>query len=318
MNEKIFVNIASYKDPLLFSTIKSAVKNATRPEMLVFGIVDQGHHAQHDAIADLPFAKQVRYVFVDARDTLGACWARSLGQSLYDGEQFYLQLDSHMSFVPGWDSILRDQHRKLLEREPKPIITTYPHAFTIEDGIVKHACGLDVDSVLVIRPCKDSVPTPDKCAINIQAYHLNTTQAVIGCHIAAGFIFCAGSFVEEVPYDPFLYFHGEEHALAARAFTHGWCIFHTPMVPVFHLYKMPNTHYDSQHWAGPLNDKRSFTPTELTNRSNKRLERLLRGDGLPGAYGLGKVRSIEDFYAISGINYRTNTVTDIFNGRLYL
>lgn len=316
MEDKIFISVASYKDPLLFDTLRSAVKNATRPEALVFGVVDQGHHAQHDAIADLPFAKQVRYVFVNAKDTLGACWARSLVQSLYDGEKYYMQIDAHMSFTPGWDSNLRDRHTQLLAREPKPIITTYPHGFSIVDGVVKHDCGLDVDSVLVIRPCKDRVPTESKSAINIQAYHLHSTTAVIGSHIAAGFIFCAGNFVEEVPYDPFMYFHGEEHALSVRAFTKGWCIFHPPMVPLFHMYKQPNTFHDSHHWAGEVNNQRSHNHVYLTNRSDERLNRLLRGDGLPGAYGLGTVRSIEDFYVVSGINYRTNTVVDVFNGRL--
>ena len=43
---------------------------------------------------------------------------------------------------------------------------------------------------------------------------------------------------------------------------------------------------------------------------------LLRGDGLPGAYGLGNVRTLDEFMAFSGIDYKTNGVTEPYEGRL--
>ena len=38
---KIFINIASYRDPLLLDTINSAYENAYNKENLIFGIVEQ-------------------------------------------------------------------------------------------------------------------------------------------------------------------------------------------------------------------------------------------------------------------------------------
>jgi len=40
--------------------------------------------------------------------------------------------------------------------------------------------------------------------------------------LAAGFLFAPGCFVQEVPYDPELYFMGEKSAMTVRAFTHGY------------------------------------------------------------------------------------------------
>ena len=40
---KIFIQIASYRDPELEKTIKSAIENAKRPKNLVFGIARQYH-----------------------------------------------------------------------------------------------------------------------------------------------------------------------------------------------------------------------------------------------------------------------------------
>jgi len=34
--------------------------------------------------------------------SLGPCWARHLAQSLHNGEDYVLQIDSHMRFRPNW------------------------------------------------------------------------------------------------------------------------------------------------------------------------------------------------------------------------
>ena len=40
---KIFIQVASYRDPQLIPTIESALENAKHPENLVFGIARQYH-----------------------------------------------------------------------------------------------------------------------------------------------------------------------------------------------------------------------------------------------------------------------------------
>ena len=40
---KIFIQVASYRDPQLIPTIKSALENAKKPNNLVFGIARQYH-----------------------------------------------------------------------------------------------------------------------------------------------------------------------------------------------------------------------------------------------------------------------------------
>ena len=71
---------------------------------------------------------QVRTIEVHASESKGACWARHKVQSLWQGEDYYLQIDSHMRFVQGWDEILI----AMLEQcdSPKPVLSTYPLQFT--------------------------------------------------------------------------------------------------------------------------------------------------------------------------------------------
>ena len=40
---KIFIQIASYRDPELVKTVKSAIENSKNPKNLVFGIARQFH-----------------------------------------------------------------------------------------------------------------------------------------------------------------------------------------------------------------------------------------------------------------------------------
>ena len=77
---------------------------------------------------------------------------------------------------------------------------------------------------------------PDHPVLGFEAHPLDRDQPVPGFHVGAGCLFAPGTFVQAFPYDPWFYFHGEEQALAARLFTHGWDIFHVPGLPVYHLY----------------------------------------------------------------------------------
>ena len=309
MNHQIFISMASYLDPMLFFTLNEAISKAQQPELLRFAVVDQQVHSQRLAIDALPYRGQVRYVHIYPHDSLGVSWARNLAFSLYDGESYFLQIDSHTCFEQNWDTNLRVQHSTLLARSAKPIISTYPYRFDWVDG-VPHYTPSEGKTALVLRPHPETPLTPDNVVLRFIGKHLFTDQAVPGCHVAGGFIFCAGQFVEEVPYDPYLYFHGEEQSLAIRAYTRGWDIFHPTWVPLYHLYKEANTPHDTHHWHGQVDQQRAFTSAYLTERAKQRLTRLLTGGGLPGAYGLGQVRSLQDYATFSGIDYLNKVITE--------
>ena len=316
MNQKIFVSIASYLDPMLFFTLSDAVSKAQRPDLLRFAVVDQHPVNQRQSIAALPYAAQVRYLHVDPRDTLGVSWARNLAFSLFDGEEYLLQIDSHMCFEENWDARLREQHSDLLARSARPIISTYPYRFDLVDGVPCYQAP-DGKTALVLRPHPETPLTSDGVVLRFAGRHLFTDQPVPGCHVAAGFIFCAGKFVEEVPYDPYLYFHGEEQSLAVRAYTRGWDIFHPTRAPLYHLYKTANTPHETHHWYGDVDVQRAFSGAYLTERAKIRLEGLLCGENVVGPYGLGTVRSLDDFIAFSGIDYKRRIITEPYEGLLY-
>ena len=61
------------------------------------------------------------------------------------------------------------------------------------------------------------------------------------------------------------------------------------------------------HWDAQTDQQRSQTWWTLEQRSRARLAALLRGDDL-GVFSLGKVRSLADYAAFSGIDYAARTL----------
>ena len=88
---KIFISIASYQDPMLEITVKSAYENASFPENLVFGICDQSVNPIN--LDSLSFSDNIHYDHVDPLLSNGPCWARERVQKFFNDEEYYLHID---------------------------------------------------------------------------------------------------------------------------------------------------------------------------------------------------------------------------------
>lgn len=83
-NGKIFIQIASYRDPQLVPTIKDCIKNAKNPKKLVFSIAWQ-HSTEDlwDNLDEFKDDKRFKVVDIDYKESKGACWARNQLQQNY-------------------------------------------------------------------------------------------------------------------------------------------------------------------------------------------------------------------------------------------
>src|SRR5262245_17127952 len=209
---KIFVQIAAYRDPELPYTVQDLLAKAADPKNVRIGICNQTTPAgwNNQALQD----SRVSQIKVPYREARGTCWARSRVQELYDGEEFTLQLDSHHRFAPGWDRGLM----AMLEQtsSPRPILTAYIPGYSGKGRRIE-------------------LGSPDPGKQVFQQFDSDGVVAFLGVAMAPDeklrpprarftsghFIFGPGRLVEDVPYDPSLYFMGEEITLAVRYFTHG-------------------------------------------------------------------------------------------------
>ena len=108
--DRIFVQIASYRDIECQWTVKDLFDKAEHPERITIGICWQ-YDPEEDKdcflIAERP--AQVRISPFHWKESLGVCWARHQAGLLWEGEEYALLIDSHMRAVPGWDRLLIEQ-----------------------------------------------------------------------------------------------------------------------------------------------------------------------------------------------------------------
>ena len=303
---RIFVSIASYCDPLLAWTMSRALETAAAPERLHFGVVDQSP-AGVARLAAPTAGTRLSQVRLDPVDARGPCWARAIAMSLYDGEDWFLQIDSHTDFDAGWDELLIVQAQALGAPGHPLVVSSYPNAFDLIGGRVVRRPTTAGVLAHVVKPGTGF--EPDHPVLAFEAHPLDIDRPVPGFHAGAGCLFGPGRIVSEIPYDPWFYFHGEEQALSLRLYTHGWDIFHMPALPVHHLYNHGGTGAPVRpmHWDAAHDEQRSVNWWTLEQRSRRRLGALVAGAPL-GVYGLGSRRSVADYTAFSGIDYAARTL----------
>ncbi len=283
----IFVTIAAYRDPELEPTIADCLAKAMHPEQLHFGICNQ--HGDERGLEQYRNDPRFRIDDVPAVESKGCCWSRARSQALYRGEHFVLQLDSHHRFEPNWDHTLCEMFHQT--GAAKPIITAYAGSYDAETGL--HPC---VPWKMVTKPfAKDGVLL--QVPARIPDYE-KLTAPIPARFLSGHFMFTLGKWCEEVPYDPSLFFHGEEPSLAARSFTHGYDLFHPHRLVIHHQYHRkgrPKIWDDHKDW-------------QTLDRHSKARFRQLMGmepvtQDLTG-FGFGTVRTLADYERFAGIDFK--------------
>lgn len=305
----IFLSIASYCDPVLGFTLARAVATARWPDKLHFGVVDQSPAAAPPPNPGALRSARLSYTRIDPLYARGPCWARAIAMSLYDGEPWFLQIDSHMDFDLHWDERLMQQASALLSGRRGVVLSAYPNAFVFEGDLPVRRPSTDKVLAHVVKP--GSVFEPDHPVLGFEAHPVDTDRPLPGFHLGAGCLFAPGQFAQAFPYDPWFYFHGEEQALSARLYTHGWDIFHPPGLPIHHLYNNADagTAPRPLHWDEAHDARRQQNWWTLEQRARFRLKALLANEPL-GIYGLGQVRTMADYADFSGIDYASRTLSE--------
>lgn len=296
MKNMIFVQIASYRDPELLPTIRDCIAKAKYPENLTFGIAWQ-HNIEDswDTLDEYHHDTRFRILDINYKDSKGACWARHLTQLLYRDEKFTMQIDSHSRFVQNWDELVIDIWQSL--NDSMAILTGYPPNYS------------------PTLPQEQWDHNPQMC--NVYAFNnnhvtarpktisdwLTRTSPFKALHVSAGFIFAQGDINTKIPYDPYLYFSGEEANLTLRYFTNGYNLYHPHKLILHHFYTRAT---DFKHWTdhsnwGNLSVKADDRFDCLVGKNNK--------FNLNG-YGLGSVRTLLDFKLYSGIDYENKLIHD--------
>jgi hypothetical protein len=295
---RIFISVASYRDPELEWTIKSAISNANNPDNLYFGVVHQGLDSE---IFNYEEIKNISVTKMHPKEARGAGYARAKAMELYSGQEYFLQVDSHTRFVPGWDSISIDQlnRAKNISGNSRIILSYFPAPFEPE----RNGGMFLVKNNPKIKP----YPTRQKISLNKRKQwtaerfefenklkeNPELSETVLG-----GFMFSDGSIVNEVPYDPEISFFGEEICFAMRSWTRGWDIYSPSKNIVYHFYSRGGY---SKIWKD--RNLRGLSWKELEDISYEKQKRILCGEE-SGVFGAGSIRTLEEYEMFTKTNFK--------------
>jgi [Skp1-protein]-hydroxyproline N-acetylglucosaminyltransferase len=306
MNQTIFVSIASYRDQQCINTLRDLYINAQYPENIYVGICQQNKLDEESCMLveecikeGLCVRDQIKKIDIDYTLAKGPAYARYYCSTLYNNEDYYLQIDSHINFVKDWDIKLINMYKKLDEKKTNDyIISTYPLDYN--DRNVKEVPYI----------C-ESMYNTYKNIPEYQSYIQEVTDSPrLTYIIAAGFLFMPKQAVLDVPFDPNLpyLFMGEETLLAARLWTAGYNIYSPNENLVYHDYKReeePKVWNDNKSFRQNGDDVIKKVSYLLGIEDRENVPEYLLKD--INKYGMGNKRTIDEYLEFSDL--------DLLNGK---
>ena len=292
----IFISVASYRDNQCPLTLKDLFKKAQNPHNVYVGICQQNHIKDIDcsiqkycSVNKICTDNQIRIMRLDYKEAKGPTFARYHCSKLYENEEYFMQIDSHTRFTENWDTKLINMLKQCDSN--KPILTYYPLNYDSKDTGIPIICES--------KFADNEIPT-------YQSYIYNAPiKPKLTPFVAAGFFFCNGSFLKEVPYDPNLpyLFNGEETLFTIRLWTHGYDFYVPNDNIVYHYYDRKN---EPKFWDDLPDYSKEVKQTIikvlylLKRRTRDQVPKHLLKD--LDKYNLGTTRTLEEYYNFSKLD----------------
>lgn len=306
--DTIFISIASYRDEVCNSTLKSIYSMASNPKNVYCGVVQQNDSSKdedcllgssNDTDASI-VTENVTMMRIKHFEAKGPCWARYLASTLWSGQEYFLQIDSHSKFVKDWDKKCIRMMKRLKEMgAQKAVVSHYPKSMdAYEDG----------KPTEVTKMCQSFFNNRDMLSFLGAGIEESNNDFYETPYVAAGFMLSSYTLLDDVPYDPNLdfLFVGEEIGHSIRIWTSGYNIYTPSENIVFHEYERKGK---PKVW-----DDNKYSDVDAFEKI-KQIIGLDTKHELPGnikynmdKYGLGKERSLQDYYDFAGIDLKNKRV----------
>jgi len=328
--ETIYVAISSYRDWQCTGTVENVFFRARHPERVRVAVVDQIDEG--DARCGQParscevdpdqilcrHADQIDVYHMDATLAVGPVFARHIGHRMYRGEYFAMQCDAHVAFTQDWDADIIDQWKSA--KNEMAVLTAY---LSDIQGAIDEATGRRLQESRPIMCRTDYEGFGDQRHLR----HGQQPEGQPGIHgeptlepyWAAGYSFARGHFVVQVPYDQYLpqIFQGEEISIGLRGWTYGYD-YYTPEKSVcFHMYavgknkskrKKVKLFWEHAKLYRGVGSYAMLRLLGIISMSNPGITPDQWFHEEEEKYGIGNVRTLENFFTTFGIHHEKQQV----------
>lgn len=296
----IFVQIPAYHDFELPKTIYDALDKKSGSHQINFGI----HHSFYkEKEVYIPKLDNIKILESEAPTNIGLGLARNLANSLYDGEDYYLQIDAHTRFDHNWDRYLISYVEEFKNCGiSKPLLSTYPGVYRYTETLQEFKDTAAGTNWISFKQNPENfkqklIPSQTAAA---------TMGNVCQSSISGGYVFTVGDF-SSVGYNNKVAFWGEEILIAAMAWTRGFDLLIPPKVILYHLYYDHSMEFQRN---GRRHAWKDFSDIweNLDTISKAEIYDIL-STGRIGPEALGSERSLEDYGIYAGLDFKNGLVT---------
>jgi len=296
----IFVQIAAYHDDELVKTIKDCIDKLSNENNINFGI----HLCYYENEIDVPKLNNIKIEKIKAPEGLGVGYARYRANQFYDGEDYYLQIDSHTRFDKNWDKHFISTYKKYLKEGCNPVLSAYPSGYHYEESKLvldkyPYVCYTDFERTL----------NSQEEFLNNNFLHQKALQNeegnVFTRSVSGGEIFSSGSIASIQP-NIKMFNWGEEFLTAIRLFTHGYDLMLPEKQSLYHLY-----------YSDPISSKRRLSGHDFPDETNKillesnfEIGRIINNK-IIGDFELGSKRTLDEFGFYADIDFNKKIVHSV-------
>lgn len=289
-NPTIYVSVPNYYDKEIYRTIDDIYSLSTHPENIYVGLAHTIDYMDRNYLYEvqkhLYKYERLSNVFINKKHSVGVGYGRLAAASRYNGQDYYLQIDSHTMFMPGWDEQLIDSYKHAQEEflNKDIVLTGYLPAYQYVDKNTREFVGskypmypkFTAGTELDEKDSHDSRQQHwNKVYYRIPKWitHNDNFESVdkdyLLCRkINANFIFASGKFAKNYrKYFPWSYiFFEEEFIMSIEAFDDNFLfVYPNKELPLAHLYLNHFNKFYTRVSAEPA-EKDFLTATRHINR----------------------------------------------------
>lgn len=259
MKSSIFIAIACIDDEEILSTVSTAFSNASGKYDIHIGI---GLLYRNNATKSLvkKISKEYTNVSVSFEKfngikSIGVGKGRKRAQDLYNGEDFFLQVDSHTFFDKLWDSVLVDTFQEAVDiiGDNNVVLTAIPGSY-INDPIVEPEYALRWTRYPGYLPGEkfyNSVPKWNDFQIIRDNY--NTTKLIPAVKANAALMFGDKNFANNTGLDSDVMFFDEEVIYSINLIGAGFAMVF-PNIEYFPIYHLDSHNTSIGHSRESIHD----------------------------------------------------------------
>jgi hypothetical protein len=297
----VYLSIASYRDPLLQSTIDSAFSNARFPEDLEVGCFiqikeDDPDSVQHQ-ITDT-HQNRVHYEVAAAGKIFSVTYCRNRANTwLKPSHKYVLQVDSHTRFEKDWDQKLIEEQKNLSSK--KVLLSSYLLGWVPLEGGIEFSQPHTPEHYSIAtynnKDAKNFFFDSYELVPNLKGGSRSSRSAVKSWYTCGHFLFGPADYFLQVQQPDWILFWGEELYHSLVAFTHGWDVYAPYSMPLRHMFPQDVPHLE-------LNKIWKDFPDEWHGRRIDSTDKVIDAiiDKITGPDYLGTDRSLDELYGYLG------------------